>query len=82
METITSRESFRRLAADARISVERRAAVDDRGLPRLRTGGFADLPDRVSVGRYRSLCIERDALPPTPAETAWTDDDRGVVTDA
>ncbi|WP_348613153.1 anthranilate synthase component II [Halobaculum rarum] len=42
-------------------------------------GVFAGLPDRVEVGRYHSLCVEHDAIPPELAETAWTDDERGVV---
>ena len=45
---------------------------DDRGV-------FADLPDRVEVGRYHSLCVEHDAIPPELVETAWTDDEREVV---
>jgi len=42
-------------------------------------GAFADLPDRVEVGRYHSLCVEHDAIPPEVVETAWTDDEREVV---
>ena len=42
-------------------------------------GVFADLPDRVEVGRYHSLCVEHDAVPPVLVETAWTDDEREVV---
>ena len=42
-------------------------------------GVFADLPDRVEVGRYHSLCVEHDAIPPGLVETAWTDDGREVV---
>ena len=42
-------------------------------------GVFADLPDRVDVGRYHSLCVEHDAIPPELVETAWTDDEREVV---
>jgi anthranilate synthase component 2 len=42
-------------------------------------GVFADLPERVEVGRYHSLCVEHDAVPPVLTETAWTDDEREVV---
>ncbi|GAA0233847.1 anthranilate synthase component II [Halobaculum roseum] len=42
-------------------------------------GVFGDLPDRVEVGRYHSLCVEHDAIPPALVETAWTDDEREVV---
>ena len=43
------------------------------------SGVFAGLPERVPVGRYHSLCVEHDALPPALVETAWTDDEREVV---
>ncbi|MFC6787046.1 anthranilate synthase component II [Halobaculum halobium] len=42
-------------------------------------GVFTALPDRVEVGRYHSLCVEHDAVPPSLVETAWTDDEREVV---
>ncbi|QZY00584.1 anthranilate synthase component II [Halobaculum rubrum] len=42
-------------------------------------GVFAGLSDRVDVGRYHSLCVEHDAIPPELVETAWTDDEREVV---
>jgi len=42
-------------------------------------GVFAALPDRVEVGRYHSLCVERDALPGDLEETARTEDESGVV---
>ncbi len=45
---------------------------DERGL-------FAGLPERFSVGRYHSLCVERDDLPDSLEETARTTDDRGIV---
>ncbi|MFD1587041.1 anthranilate synthase component II [Halorientalis brevis] len=38
-------------------------------------GLFADLPERVEVGRYHSLAVERDDLPDVLDETAWTVDD-------
>ncbi len=43
------------------------------------TGVFAGLPDRLSVGRYHSLCVERDDLPDDLIETARTEDEREVV---
>ncbi|WP_224447478.1 anthranilate synthase component II [Haloprofundus salilacus] len=42
-------------------------------------GLFSGLPDRLSVGRYHSLAVERDDLPDELVETAWTDDERRVV---
>ncbi|WP_224269854.1 anthranilate synthase component II [Haloprofundus salinisoli] len=42
-------------------------------------GLFAGLPDRLTVGRYHSLAVERDDLPGELVETAWTDDERRVV---
>ncbi|KTG09749.1 anthranilate synthase [Haloprofundus marisrubri] len=42
-------------------------------------GVFAGLPDRLSVGRYHSLAVERPDLPEELVETAWTDDERRVV---
>ncbi|WP_058365642.1 anthranilate synthase component II [Haloparvum sedimenti] len=43
------------------------------------TGVFAGLPDRLSVGRYHSLCVEREDLPDDLIETARTEDEREVV---
>ena len=42
-------------------------------------GVFAGLPDRIEVGRYHSLCVERDDLPDQLVETARTEDEREVV---
>ncbi|GAB6879023.1 aminodeoxychorismate/anthranilate synthase component II [Halorubrum gandharaense] len=42
-------------------------------------GVFAGLPDRVEVGRYHSLCVEREDLPEELVETATTEDEREVV---
>ena len=42
-------------------------------------GVFAGLPDRLRVGRYHSLCVERDDLPAELVETARTEDEREVV---
>ncbi len=42
-------------------------------------GVFVGLPERLSVGRYHSLAVERDDLPDELVETAWTDDERRVV---
>ncbi|QCJ47603.1 aminodeoxychorismate/anthranilate synthase component II [Haloprofundus sp. MHR1] len=42
-------------------------------------GIFSNLPERLSVGRYHSLAVERDDLPDELVETAWTDDERRVV---
>ncbi len=42
-------------------------------------GVFAGLPDRMRVGRYHSLCVERDDLPAELVETARTEDEREVV---
>jgi anthranilate synthase component 2 len=43
------------------------------------SGVFAGLPDRLRVGRYHSLCVERDDLPDDLIETARTEDEREVV---
>jgi anthranilate synthase component 2 len=42
-------------------------------------GVFRSLPDTLEVGRYHSLCVERDALPDALVETARTEDETGVV---
>ena len=42
-------------------------------------GLFRGLPERFEVGRYHSLAVERDDLPDSLVETAWTDDERRVV---
>ena len=42
-------------------------------------GIFAGLPETVSVGRYHSLCVEREDLPDELVETARTEDEREVV---
>ena len=42
-------------------------------------GLFAGLPDRVQVGRYHSLAVERADLPKTLIETASTADERDVL---
>ncbi|WP_418282964.1 anthranilate synthase component II [Halorubrum sp. DTA98] len=42
-------------------------------------GVFAGLPDRIEVGRYHSLCVERADLPDGLVETARTEDEREVV---
>jgi len=43
------------------------------------SGVFAGLPDRLRVGRYHSLCVEREDLPAEFVETASTEDEREVV---
>jgi len=43
------------------------------------SGVFAGLPDRLRVGRYHSLCVERADLPDDLVETARTEDEREVV---
>jgi len=40
---------------------------------------FAGLPDRLQVGRYHSLSVERADLPDTLEETASTADERDVL---
>lgn len=42
-------------------------------------GLFAGLPERVRVGRYHSLAVDRADLPDCLDATARTDDDRGVT---
>ena len=42
-------------------------------------GIFADLPERIRVGRYHSLAVEADDLPSSLARTAYTDDERDVL---
>jgi anthranilate synthase component 2 len=42
-------------------------------------GIFAGLPDRIRVGRYHSLAVERADLPPALVETASTTDERDVL---
>ncbi|WP_290810896.1 aminodeoxychorismate/anthranilate synthase component II [Halovivax sp.] len=42
-------------------------------------GIFAGLPDRVQVGRYHSLAVEREDLPGSLIETASTADERDVL---
>ncbi len=42
-------------------------------------GVFAGLPDRLRVGRYHSLSVDRPDLPENVVETAHTDDERRVV---
>jgi anthranilate synthase component 2 len=42
-------------------------------------GVFSGLPERIDVGRYHSLSVEREALPDDLVATAWTDDDRDVL---
>ncbi|MCT9095873.1 aminodeoxychorismate/anthranilate synthase component II [Haloarchaeobius sp. HME9146] len=42
-------------------------------------GIFADVPDRIRVGRYHSLAVERADLPDSLVETAATDDERDVL---
>ena len=42
-------------------------------------GVFDGLPDPLDVGRYHSLGIDRTALPDALAETARTEDERGLV---
>jgi len=42
-------------------------------------GVFAGLPDRLRVGRYHSLCVERENLPDELVETARTEDESEVV---
>jgi anthranilate synthase component 2 len=42
-------------------------------------GLFEDMPERIEVGRYHSLAVERGTLPDVLEETAHTGDDRGVV---
>lgn len=42
-------------------------------------GVFDGLPDRLRVGRYHSLCVEREDLPDELVETARTEDEREVV---
>ncbi len=43
------------------------------------SGVFAGLPGRLRVGRYHSLCVEREDLPDAFVETASTEDEREVV---
>ena len=43
------------------------------------SGIFAGLPDQLRVGRYHSLCVEREDLPAEFVETARTEDEREVV---
>ena len=42
-------------------------------------GLFAGLDAELSVGRYHSLCVDRDDLPAALVETAHTTDDREIV---
>ncbi|MFC6717400.1 anthranilate synthase component II [Natrialbaceae archaeon GCM10025810] len=42
-------------------------------------GLFDGLPERFRVGRYHSLAVEREALPESLRETAWTADEREVL---
>jgi anthranilate synthase component 2 len=42
-------------------------------------GVFAGLGQRIEVGRYHSLAVERADIPDALVETAATDDDRDVV---
>ena len=42
-------------------------------------GLFENLPERIQVGRYHSLAVERDDLPEPLAETASTADERDVL---
>jgi anthranilate synthase component 2 len=42
-------------------------------------GLFEGLPGRFEVGRYHSLAVDREELPAALAETARTEDERGVV---
>ena len=42
-------------------------------------GIFEGLPDPLEVGRYHSLCVEREAVPDELIETARTEDEREVV---
>jgi anthranilate synthase component 2 len=44
-----------------------------------RSGVFEGLPQRFEVGRYHSLAVDRDAVPPVLDETAHTDDEQSVV---
>jgi anthranilate synthase component 2 len=43
------------------------------------TGIFEGVPDPVTVGRYHSLAVERADLPDELTETAYTDDEAGIV---
>jgi anthranilate synthase component 2 len=42
-------------------------------------GVFDGLADRIAVGRYHSLAVERGDVPDVLTETAHTDDENGVV---
>jgi len=42
-------------------------------------GLFEGLPERLRVGRYHSLCVDRADLPDELVETAHTTDERAVV---
>ncbi|WP_323674958.1 aminodeoxychorismate/anthranilate synthase component II [Halorubellus sp. PRR65] len=42
-------------------------------------GVFEGLPERIRVGRYHSLAVDRADLPAALAETASTSDDRAVL---
>jgi anthranilate synthase component 2 len=42
-------------------------------------GVFTEIPQGFEVGRYHSLAVERENLPDSLTETAWTDDERRVV---
>jgi anthranilate synthase component 2 len=52
----------------------KRSVVDHDG-----RGVFADLPDRLAVGRYHSLAVRHDDVPDVLEATARTDDEAGVV---
>ena len=42
-------------------------------------GVFDGVPDGVEVGRYHSLAVDRSELPSVLEETAYTDDEAGIV---
>jgi anthranilate synthase/aminodeoxychorismate synthase-like glutamine amidotransferase len=50
----------------------RTSAIETNG-----TGVFAGLPSPLTAGRYHSLMVERESLPPEIEVTAWTTD--GIV---
>ena len=42
-------------------------------------GIFAEIPNPFRAGRYHSLAVDRDRLPESLIETAWTDEERSIV---
>lgn len=42
-------------------------------------GLYRDLPEEFTVGRYHSLAVDREEIPDSLMETAWTEDERQTV---